>query len=643
MKSCDTKRAYPKQLFLLCMLLLLAFPAVAESEKKLPFDLKREVLTTRLKNALIANDINSIRRNLIDRRFSPLHAMPTYRELLLWSTQAAEDAPYWQDVVALVREGMVAIIRDSGMGLPLNGWTGKGEPISVIYLNSVPAYKQVPDFNDLSTLKWRDDLFEKVVTPGSIGLSLGAKALMITVDQSQAGKEYAPMILASALQELDILTQRLFLKKRLVLESDSLQTAAGEKKIQGRESERGVKMLLAPIPKALGASAGKKVLKDALGPVDKGGYVPDHLKLPADQKGWEVEMNMSSLSSQASLLEGLLYLHELLANEALIQPFMRNGALEGRKLSDWRRLTRRAIDVVFSTITTQHFDSATGSFVGSYQPGKGTDNRIRIADASRTINVLEKLASAFPKETDLQKQVRNYILSQTAFVVKSQGKKSDIPRGYMLKSGAHIRGLMREFTNALSYISIMLAAEKITHDGRYQDMAVKQFEAMHKVFWSEVAQVYRLSAGLKVSTYTGASFAMVMEWLRRMDAMAPAVIDANEHAKNHIEVVLKNSGLLQSEGPATGEVHPPEYYLENEMDELYLRLKDGGVEKLAASIEAFVDHVSDQDGDGILGARFSGYKTGGAPVITMQVGVTTPIYSGAGTGREGELQRNYGF
>ncbi len=643
MKICDMRRVYQKQLFSLCMLFLLALPAVAQTEKKLPFDLKRDVLTARIKNVLIANDINSIKRNLIDRRFSPLHAMPAYRELLLWGSKAAENDPYWEDVIALVREGMVAIVRDSAMGLPLKGWTGKGEPISVIYLNSVPAYKQVPDFNDLSTLKWRDDLFEEVVTPASIGLSLGAKALMITVDQSQAGRAYAPVILASALQELDILTQQLFLKKRLVAESESLQTAAGEKKIQGKESERGVKMLLAPIPKALGASTGKKVLKDSLGPVGEGTYVPDQLKLPVDQKGWEVKDDISRLFSQASLLEGLLYLHELLANDALIQPFMRNGALEGRKLSDWRTLTRRAIDVVFETITTKHFDSATGSFVGSYQPGKGSGNRIRVDDASRIINVLEKLASTFPKDAGLQRQVRNYILSQAAFIEKSQGGKDDIPRGYLLKNGAHIKGLMREFTNALAYVSIMLAAEKALHDGRYQDMAVKQFEIMHKLFWSDAAQVYRLSAGLKVSTYTGASFSVVMEWLRRMGAMVPAVTDANEHAKKHIEVVLKNSGLLQSEGPATGEVHPPEYYLENEMDELYLRLKEGGVEKLAASIEAFVEQVSDQDGDGILGARFSGYKTGGAPVITMQVGVTTPIYSSAGTGREGELQRNYGF
>jgi len=116
-----------------------------------------------------------------------------------------------------------------------------------------------------------------------------------------------------------------------------------------------------------------------------------------------------------------------------------------------------------------------------------------------------------------------------------------------------------------------------------------------------------------------------------------------QHVKNHIEVVLKHSGLLQSEGPATGEVNAPGYYLENEMDELYLRLKKGGVEKLAASIEKFVDHVSDQDGDGILGTYFSGNKTGGAPVITMQVGVVTPIFSGAGADRAGSLQRNYGF
>jgi len=637
------RKAYQKQLFLLGMLFLLTFPAAAQAEKKVPFDLQRDVLMTRIKNVLIANDINTIKRSLIDRRFSPLHAMAAYRELLLWSRKAAENDPYWTDVVALVREGMVAIIRDSTMGLPLKDWAGKGEPISVIYLNSFPAYKEVPDFNNLSTLKWRDDLFADVVTPGSIGLSLTAKALLISAGQSPAGKEYAPMMLASALQELDILTQQLFLKKRLVSESKEILTAGGEKNIQGKESDRGVKMLLAPMPKALGASPGKKILKDSLGSIGKETYVPNQLKLPTDQKGWEVKSDVSRLSSQASLLEGLLYLHELLANDTLMKSFMVNGTVEGRKLGDWRTLVRRAIDVVFNTIATKHFDTVTGSFAGSYQPNKGIGNRIVIDDINRVINVLDKLASVFPDDANLQGQVHKYTLSQVAFIKKSQGEKSEIPRGYMLKNGAHITGLMREFTNAISYISIMLVAENIVGDGRYKALAEKQFKAMHKVFWSEVAKVYRLSAGLKVSTYTGVSFAMVLEWLRRMDAVMPDVIDVNKYTKNYIEVVLKNSGLWQSEGPATGEVHQPEYYIENEIDDLYLRLRDGGVEQLASSIEAFADRVSDQDGDGIFGVRFSGDKTGGAPVITMQVGVTTPIISGVGTGREGELQRNYGF
>jgi len=636
------RKAYQKQLFLLGMLFLLAFTTAAQAEKELVFDLQRDVLMARIKNVLIANDINTIKRSLIDRRFSPLHAMAAYRELLLWSSKAAENDPYWKDIVALVREGMVAIIRDSTMGLSLKGWTGKGAPISVVYLNSFPAYKEVPDFNNLSTLKWRDDLFADVVTPGSIGLSLTAKALLISTDQSPAGKKYAPMMLASALQELDILTRQLFLKKRLVSESKKIPIAGGEKKIKGKESERGVKMLLAPMPKMLGASPGKKILKDSLGPIGEDTYVPSQLKLPVDQKGWEVKSDVSRLSSQASLLEGLLYLHELLANDTLMQPFMVNGTVEGRKLGDWRTLVRRAIDVVFNTIA-KHFDPVAGSFAGSYQPNNGVGNRIVIDDINRVINVLDKLASVFQDDAKLQKQVHKYTLSQVAFIKKMQAGKREVPRGYMLKNGAHITGLMREFSNAISYISIMLVAENIVGDGSYKALAEKQFKAMHKVFWSEVANVYRLSAGLKVSTYTGVSFAMVLEWLRRMDAVIPDVIDANEQTKNHIEVVLKNSGLLQSEGPVTGEVHQPEYYIENEIDDLYIRLRDGGVEKLAASIEAFAGRVSDQDGDGIFGVRFSGYKTGGAPVITMQVGVTTPIISGVGTGRKAEMQRNYGF
>ncbi len=636
------KKSNWRQLFLLSGFLLLALPFTVQAEKKLAFDLTREVLVTRLNNVLLANDISTIRRNLIDRRFSPLHAMAAYRELLLWSRKAGENDPFWKDVVGLVREGMIAAIRDSSMGIPLVGWQGEGAPVSVLYINSYPAYEHVPDFNDLNTLKWRSDFFADVITPGSIGLSLSAKALMVSVDQSPAGKKNAPLMLSSALQELEILTQHLFLKKRWVSKAKDAE-AVGIIKIQGKESEHSVKMALSPIPKMLSKSVEEKVLKDALGSMGKDAYVPEQLKLPTDKTGWQVKHDTSRLSSQASLMEGLLYLHELLANESLLKPFMINGKLERKTVAYWRKQVRQAIDIVFATIETKHFDAVTGSFADTYKPKKGVGRRIAFDDANRMINVLEKLAVNFPSDADLQKKVHKYILSQAVFLKKAQGKKSDVPRGYMLKNGAHITGLMRELLGSLSYVSIMLAAENIIGDGSYQALAAKQFEVMNKIFFSEAAKVYRLSAGLKVSTYTGVSFAMVMEWLRRMDRMLPDLIDAEIKARNYVGVVLIDAGLLQSEGPETGEVHQPEYYIKNEVDALYARLKEGGVDELAASIEAFIEHVSDQDGDGILGVRFAGDKTGGASVITMQVGVITPIYSGAASGMKGEMQRNYGF
>ena len=636
------RKNYRRQLLFLSMFVLLVLPIAVQAEEKLAFDLTREVLVTRLNNVLVGNDVNTIRRNLIDRRFSPLHAMATYRELLLWSAKAGKDDPFWSDIIDLVREGMVAAIRDSSVGIPLNGWKGEGSPVSVLYMNSYPVYKQTPNFDDLSTLKWQDELFAEVVTPGSIGLSLSAKALIISIDESQAGKKHAPLMLSSALQELDILTQQHFLKKRWVAELKDPETA-GVVKIQGKESKRAVKMVLSPTPKTLSKASEKKILIDALGPIDKETYVPEQLMLPTDKTGWQVKYDTSRLSSQASLLEGLLYMHQLLANDVKMQPLMANGMAEGKKLGDWRKLVRQAIDVVFATITTKHFDTATGSFTDTYQPEKGIGHRMAFDDVNRAINVLEQFAIIFPEDKALQKQVHEYILSQAAFIQKAQGKKSEVPRGYMLKNNAHITGLMREFAGALSYVSIMLAAENIVGDGSYKHLAEKQFATMHAVFWSEVANVYRLSAGLKVSTYTGVSFALVMEWLRRMNAMLPDVIDAKMSAKNYIEVVLINSGLLQSEGPVTGEPKQPEYYIENEVEALYSRLKEGGVDELAASIEEFLDQASDQDGDGLLGVRFSGDKTGGAPVITMQVGVKTPTILGVGTGLEDEVQRNYGF
>lgn len=546
----------------------------AESKKK-AVDQDRDVLFARIKRSLAGYNMNNEEKYFIQEYFSPLHAMSAYRELLLWSMTYSDDDPFRQDVMSMVRGSLVAVFRDSGAGVPLVGWKGAGQPISLAFWRSIPRYAQIPNFNDLSTLKWETVGQEKKVSPATIGQSLAAKALFIATDQSPEGRQVAPVLLLSALQELEILGSELF-------------------------------------------------YKEGLGRVQSGGYIADGYAIN-DKGQWRVINKSSQLFSQASLLLGLLHLHDLLSTTELVSPLFANGPIQGKSLAEWQKLTRKYLDQVYVSTVANHFDEKSGSFASGYNPVKGHNNRIIMDDAGIIGAALNALLRVLPKSDPLQESARKYLLSQAAFIKDAIGEKPSVPRGFLLTNKARLKSLLPIANHTVSAMFILMAADELMADQSYGEKVRQLHNVMHEVYWSEASAIYRSVAGNTVSAYDGYAFGALLSWLVSMQKQYPDLADFKKVSADHIKVILKDAGLLQSEGPDNGELRMPEDFMKKEVPPLVIQLQDTDVPLQGGPILELLKKAADQDGDRVPGVRFAGGKYGSAPVIIMETSVSTPF------------------
>ncbi|MDP1898077.1 MAG: hypothetical protein Q8K43_09355, partial [Sulfurimicrobium sp.] len=99
--------------------------------------------------------------------------------------------------------------------------------------------------------------------------------------------------------------------------------------------------------------------------------------------------------------------------------------------------------------------------------------------------------------------------------------------------------------------------------------------------------------------------------------------EARKHGERLIEAVLKQGGLLQAEGPATGEPKQPETFIHDELPQLIDSIIALKKEEQSEKIMAAVKSLSDQDGDGVPGSRFAGGRFGSAPVLVIQTSIRT--------------------
>lgn len=523
---------------------------------------KQQELAQAIQRQIQTLNVNQVSKYLIDFNFSTFYGMHAYRELMLW----AQAAPQQQrnDLMALTRAGLEAVVRDSGMGLPLGGGKGEEQAAGLLFSRGLPRYAAQPDFAQPATLKWNPASFERQTMPESIGQSLAAKSLFVQVDSSDEGKKLRELLLVSALHEFQTLLPLL----------------------------------------ELGGGKGAS-------------HMPALLKLEKDQ--WSVVNTSSQLYGQMSLIQGLARLHALLA-----LPALENASSGGKRITEWRKEVRRTLEKVYQTTIKLHLDTGSGSLVSSHEQQKGASDRLGAEEAGYALEVLAELAAALQKDDPLRADVLRRLGSQADYVMARLEGKTTAPRTFLVKNNQTSAGMLLRLEDQLAIVNGLLAAEQASGKEHYGKTALSVFNAAHQVLWSAPAGVFRSAAGQTVTAYDGHLFGLTLATWRRLDKSLPAG-EARQHGERLIETVLKQGGLLQAEGPATGEPRQPEDFMRDELPQLASSIAALKREEQAEKISAAVMSLSDQDGDSVPGCRFGGGRFGAAPVLVIQTSVKTPF------------------
>lgn len=525
----------------------------AQNQKELSQAIQRQILTL---------NVNQADKYQIDFNFSSFHGMYAYRELLLW----AQAAPQQQrnDLVAMTRAGLEAVVRDSGMGLSLPGSKWEGQPVGLLFSKGLPRYAAQPDFAKPSTLKWDPARFERQTAPETVGQSLAAKSLYVLTDASEDGKKLREILLASALHEFQAILPLLEL--------------GGEK----------------------GAS-----------------YMPALLKLEHDK--WSALNASSHLYGQMSLIQGLSRLHALLS-----LPSLENETIEGKRVPDWRKEVRRTLDKVYQTTLKLHLDSKSGSFISDHGNSKSTTERLSADDAGYTMEALADLAAALQKNDPLRADVIGRLSAQADYIVARMEGKTPAPKTFLVKNNQTFAGMLLQLENQFSIANGLLAAEQASSKELYGKVALDIFNAARPLLWSAQAGIFRSAAGQTVTAYDGRVFGLTLATWRHLEKRLPPG-EARQHGDRLIEAVLKQGGLMQAEGPATGEPRQPEAFIQDDLPQLVSSVLALKKEERPEKITAAVKTLSDQDGDGIPGSRFGGGRYGAAPVLIIQTSIKTPF------------------
>ncbi len=524
--------------------------------------LQRQELNIDIQRQVLTQNINQRDKFLIDFNFSAFFGMYAYRELMLWAQAAPEQQR--SDLMAMTRAGLEAVVRDSGMGLPLPKWKGKGQPVGLLFSKGLPRYKTLPDFAQPATLKWDPAEFERQTTPESIGQSLAAKSLFVQADTSPEGKQLRDIMLASALLEFKTLLP--LLKK------------GGNKQAR---------------------------------------YMPALLKL--EKNKWSVVNASSGLYGQMSLIQGLTYLHAMLS-----QPALGNKTVAGKPVTAWRNNVYRTLESVYRTAIKLHFISRSGSFIGGYDPRKGASERLGADEAGFALEVLADMAANLSKSNPLRADALKRISAQADYVVAHLDGKTTAPKTFLVRKNLTFSGMVMQLESQLAIVNGLLAAEQATGKKAYGKTALAIFKEIFQkqTLWSNPAGIFRSSPGQIVSAYDGRTFGLALATWRRLEKELPPG-EAQQHGTRLIEAILKQGGLQQAESPATGEPKQPEDFIRDDLPQLLDSLVALKKEERAEKIAPVINKLTDQDADNIPGCRFGGGRFGAAPVLVIQTSIRT--------------------
>ncbi|MCF6280998.1 MAG: hypothetical protein L3J28_02120 [Candidatus Polarisedimenticolaceae bacterium] len=528
-----------------------------------------------LGKTLLGFDFNQQLKYVIDFNFSPFQAMSAYSELLLWVDRKGAGFEQGDDLFSLVREGLRAHVQLSAAGVPLAGWEGAGQPISIPFDVSLPRYAVEPQPEDLSTYKWRNEYSKGQITTASIGQYFRGISLFLHLTSIDEDRALSHLLLQSMLETLGIVSNGLFYSGQL-------------------------------------------------GKMQDGAYMPEVLSYK-EEAGYEVVSERSGLLSQLAMVQGLVRFQQFLSTEKAEQLFA-GETIAGKDLNAWLALTHDTLNVTYHSLLDHHFDEKSGSFIGAFQKDKKVKRSILLRDAGMVVSVLNLVRQYTPEEGALSKSARQHLLSQAKYVQeKLVGNEGNLPKSYHLASGYAVQALAPNFQMQVSAMLMMLETYSIVEESIYLETAKNIYAAMRPTYWSEEVGLYRSARGYTVSAYDGFLFGRTLYWTDQMKRFLGEVDDFDLQGEALITQILKYGALQQCETAVNGEVKQLAEVLENEIVDASKRFaKLERVERAVATSE-YVSAIVDQDGDSIPGCRFGGGDFGTAPVIIIQTSIRTPF------------------
>jgi len=521
-------------------------------------------------------DFNQQQKHIINLHFSPFQAMSASSEILLWLENKGADYTQREELLIVIREQLRAYIQLSAAGVPLTNWDGAGQPISLPLEVSLPRYGIEPNPDDLSTYIWRNQYGEGRLSASSIGQSFRGISLFLYLTSIEKEPALTHLLLRSLLEGLDIATNKLF-------------------------------------------------LADQLGEMKSGAYIPQTVIYDEKGGGYELDAGQSLLTSQLSLIQGLIRIQQFLLSDKAESLFA-GGAVAGKRLDAWKVLVREALNTTYYSLLEHHFDVDSGSFFTLFSKDKKTKKSIRLVDGSMAVEVLSLLHQLLPAEDELSKSSRQHLLLQASYIQeKLLGDEGNLPKSFYLASGYSVPAMVPNFQMQISAMLMMLDAYALSEEPQYLEMAEKIFTIMRPTFWSEKAQLYRSAMGYTVSGYDGFLFGKALRWTDYMKRHLAGLDDFGVQGEVFIAKVLKEAGLLQCETVENGEVIQLMDVLSNDIVDVSKGIAKLSKKERAPATSVYVNHIVDQDQDSVPGCRFSGGDFGAAPVILIQTSVKTPF------------------
>jgi hypothetical protein len=240
--------------------------------------------------------------------------------------------------------------------------------------------------------------------------------------------------------------------------------------------------------------------------------------------------------------------------------------------------------------------------------------------------VLADIAAILPKNDPLRADVLKRLSAQADYVVARLEGNTTVPKTFLVKNNQTFAGLLLRIEDQLAIVNGLLAAEQATGKEAYGKTALAIFNTANQgnALWSTQAGIFRSALGQTVSAYDGRAFGLALDTWRRLEKILPPG-EAKLHGERLIEAVLKQGGLQQAEGPATGEPRQPEDFFRDDLPQLVSTITALKREEQSEKIAAAVKTLSDQDGDSVPGCRFGGGRFGAVPVLVAQTSIRTPF------------------